>query len=142
MKSVVYSAAVGLTLLAATAGARPVIDLNSIPFGAAALRAALACGADARRLCPDTPRGGGKVLGCLAGKRAELSAPCAAEMGKADLIADSMINCEADVKRFCASVVPGGGRIISCLVANQDRVAAACYDGLAKGAKAYGGVVR
>lgn len=117
------------------------IDLAELPAGAAAMRAALACAPDAQRLCPDTPRGGGRVIACLSGQRDRLSAPCAEEFARGAQLADAITVCAPDISTYCDTVIPGGGRVLSCLVGNQDRISPACYDGLAASFESYGGSV-
>lgn len=126
---------------AGPAVARDVIYLDSVPVGAAMARAVLACAHDAERLCPDTPRGGGRVVACLAAHSGALSAPCADELAKAELLVETAIVCAADTQQFCAHTPPGGGRMVSCLVGNQDRISDACYGSLAASVEAYGGIV-
>lgn len=142
LKSVPLAAsALMLALGAGSAAARDFIDIDSVPIGRAAIRAVAACAPDIQRLCADTPRGGGRLVACLAEQREALSAPCAEEADKADLLIDAAIACAADAEQFCAGVPIGGGRIVSCLAGNQDRISDACYGAMAAGVEAYGGVV-
>ncbi len=127
---------------AGAASARDVvIDLHTVPFGPALTRAYLACAPDAQRLCEGAPVGGGRIVACLAEQRDALSAPCAEEFLKAEILMDAMVACLPDAERFCSTVPMGGGRIVSCLASNQDRISDACFDGMAASVEAYGGVV-
>lgn len=78
---------------------------------------AQACQADARKLCPGARPGGGRVLGCLKEREAELSERCKAAL-------PTLQRCAQEVKTVCG----GSGRreLRECLRNRADQLSAEC----------------
>jgi Cysteine rich repeat len=79
--------------------------------------AAQACQADVRKLCPGARPGGGRVLGCLKEREAELSADCKAAL-------PALQRCAQEVKTVCGS--QGRRELRECLRSKSDQFSAEC----------------
>lgn len=79
--------------------------------------AAQACQADARKLCPGARPGGGRVLGCLKEREAELSAGCTAAL-------PTLQRCAQEVKTVCGN--SGRREMRECLRSRADQLSAEC----------------
>lgn len=91
------------------------------------------CAADAKKLCPDTPAGGGRLQACLRAHESELSTECRNQLvGVRREAGVFMSICRADVTRFCKDVPPGGGRLIACLQAKETSLSPECREALHK----------
>ncbi|MGD9835231.1 MAG: hypothetical protein AB7U92_20955 [Piscinibacter sp.] len=76
-----------------------------------------ACQADARKLCPGARPGGGRVLGCLKEREAELSAGCQAAL-------PTLQRCAQEVKTVCGNSSQREMR--ECLRSRADQLSAEC----------------
>jgi hypothetical protein len=87
------------------------------------------CASDVHRFCPRTPRGGGRVLECLApylGRR-ELSSNCESAVAEAiDRWAAFADACSDDAASLCPNVQAGGGRMFLCLRSQSGRLSSRC----------------
>jgi hypothetical protein len=93
-----------------------------------------ACKADVEKFCKDIKPGGGRIIACLKGHEAEVSAGCKAAFGEvAEKIRKFAEDCKADREKFCAKVRPGRGRILACLKGRQADLAPACKAWFDKG---------
>lgn len=103
--------------LAARALAAMLLAAFAAPGFAADAPGAQACQADARKLCPGARPGGGRVLGCLKKREAELSEPCKAAL-------PTLQRCAQEVKTVCG----GSGRreLRECLRSRADQLSAEC----------------
>lgn len=85
------------------------------------------CAPDVARLCPDVPRGGGRIARCLHQHEDQLSPLCKARM---DAIRDEARElaqaCRDDVKKQCKDVQRGGGRILQCLRLHESDISPQC----------------
>jgi hypothetical protein len=91
------------------------------------------CAADAKKLCPDTPPGDGRLRICLKEHESELSATCKAQLGDARRATGVFMSvCRADVSRYCKDVPPGGGRLLTCLQAKETSLSPECREALHK----------
>ncbi|HUI24682.1 MAG TPA: hypothetical protein VL403_01260 [Candidatus Kryptonia bacterium] len=74
------------------------------------------CAADAQKLCPGVPAGGGRIKKCLREHQADLSDACKARIQQALAERKGPHHaCAADVEKFCQGVPAGGGKIAQCL---------------------------
>jgi hypothetical protein len=98
-------------------------------------RAQDACRADVQRLCPDIPKGGGRIQACLRANQDKVSPECKTEMAsirrKVKEVGEA---CAADVEAYCAGVKPGGGNVLRCLAANKGTLSPRCQ-GVVQGAQ-------
>lgn len=78
---------------------------------------AQACQADAKKLCPGARPGGGRVLGCLKQREAELSADCKASL-------PALQRCAQEVKTVCGT--PGRRELRECLRSRADQLSPEC----------------
>lgn len=89
-----------------------------------------ACRSDVDRFCAGVEPGGGRVLGCLAQHRFELTSSCEAEVSRIaearERIASLRRACTADVEGLCKDVTPEVGSILECLGANEERLSSGC----------------
>lgn len=99
--------------------------------------ALIACGADARALCPNIAPGGGRILHCLMSARADVSERCAATLDRAMILRDAVFACAADAERHCKEVAPGGGRVVACLEQRGEAVSRDCRAALDTAAAAF-----
>jgi hypothetical protein len=85
----------------------------------AAERSALqACRADAQKLCAGVAPGGGRVVACLRGQEAQLSADCKAQLGVAEA-------CAAELKKLCPQA-DGEASLRQCARAKRSEISAGC----------------
>ena len=77
----------------------------------------MACGDDAKRLCP-TLTGAG-ALACLLRQRTDASIACWNVIGDLE-------PCAGDIDRRCFSAEPGGGHVIRCLESQRRDLSRAC----------------
>ncbi len=103
--------------LAARALAAMLLAAIAAPGFAADAPGAQACQADARKLCPGERPGGGRVLGCLKAREAELSAGCQAAL-------PTLQRCAQEVKTVCGS--SGRRELRECLRNRADQLSAEC----------------
>jgi hypothetical protein len=91
------------------------------------------CAGDVYRFCPGTPRGKGRILGCLAdhaGKR-ELSSTCEAAVATAlENVGEFSAACANEAAQLCPGIEPGGGRVFLCLRAQSERLSTRCQRAL------------
>lgn len=89
-----------------------------------------ACRSDVDRFCAGVEPGGGRVLGCLAQHRFELTSSCEFEVSRIaearERIANIRRACTADVEGLCKDVPPEVGPILECLSANEERLSSGC----------------
>jgi hypothetical protein len=91
------------------------------------------CTADAKKLCPDTAPGSGRLRTCLREHASELSPACKAQIGDARRATGVFMSvCRADVSRYCKDVPPGGGRLLTCLQAKETSLSPECREALHK----------
>ncbi len=91
------------------------------------------CNADARRLCPDVPVGGGEVLQCLREQWYQVSSACQSVIqGVDDRARQIDLSCRNDVFRFCARTPVGKGRVLSCLARHWDDLSSTCQDAVSR----------
>jgi hypothetical protein len=87
------------------------------------------CAGDVYRFCPGTPRGKGRILGCLAdhaGKH-ELSSTCEGAVATAlENAGEFSAACADEAARLCPGIEPGGGRIFLCLRAQSEQLSTRC----------------
>lgn len=76
-----------------------------------------ACRDDAKRLCTSVQPGGGRVMGCLKDKQAELSPACRTAL-------PVMERCAQEVKSACAATGKRGLR--ECLRSQSDKISPEC----------------
>ena len=92
-----------------------------------------ACVADARRMCPDVPYGGGAVLQCLRERWWEVSSACQQTIRDADNRARQVdVSCGNDVFRFCQAVPRGKGRVLNCLSRHWNDLSSTCRDAVSR----------
>ncbi|MFN0317779.1 MAG: cysteine rich repeat-containing protein [Burkholderiales bacterium] len=87
-----------------------------------------ACKSDAEKLCKDTPKGRGSVIGCLAKHKPELSSSCQQKITEAQ----KNHPCSKDAERLCKDVKPGKGLIAQCMKSHEKDLSPACKSSLQK----------
>jgi golgi apparatus protein 1 len=95
----------------------------AVPLAAVALllgggraRADAPCLADAARLCPGLPAGGGRLYACLVQNQFQVSSACQKNLREVQRRASELhADCAANVYQFCPGLQPGGGRVLTCL---------------------------
>lgn len=118
-----------------TRALRLALALAALLAGAPA-RADSACLDDARKFCPDTPFGDGRVLTCLQNHWSQLSGACIQELQVVQAkTREVTLSCAADLWSYCPSVAPGGGRLQECLGARWEVLSSTCKDELNRIAK-------
>ena len=96
------------------------------------------CADDVKKLCPDTPAGGGKIQACLKEHAADLSPGCKKHLDDlSKKIGGLVATCRYDIARFCSDQTPGGGRIAGCLQKHRDELSPECKDRISKGPAAH-----
>lgn len=81
------------------------------------------CGADADKLCTNTPAGPA-LTRCLSRQKKKLSNDCRAKLNDAQGAA--LVACVHDSAKLCKDVKPGGGRVLGCLAENEKKLTPAC----------------
>lgn len=94
-----------------------LLAASASPGIAADAPGAQACQADVRKLCPGARPGGGRVLGCLKEREAELSAGCRAAL-------PTLQRCAQEVKTVCGD--QGRRELRECLRSRADQLSAEC----------------
>jgi len=85
------------------------------------------CRADAARVCPQVPPGGGRIAACLRSNMLQLSGPCINALWAAKEKAGEVQQaCASDIPTYCAGVPSGQGRIVKCLQGNLPFLSPAC----------------
>ena len=105
-----------------------VLLLLLAPAGAIAQQAVRqACAADFAKICAGVEPGDGRLMACVRGHFAELSAPC-----QNALIANVTITrvCKADADQKCGGIQPGGGRIQACMKDHFTELSEPCQHAL------------
>lgn len=122
--------ALALAAGAAIALATPALAEGTKPR--AALRAAVvSCMPAAMTHCSTVEPGEGRILACLAERRASLSEPCRVGLDRVSAMRDAVRACWPDAARLCAAVEPGAGRIAACLRENRPALGEGCQGALA-----------
>jgi hypothetical protein len=92
---------------------------------------AQACKADADKLCKQVQPGGGRVIRCLEGNKAQLSTACRQKIEEAE----KRHPCMPDIERLCKDVQGGKGRVANCLKQHESEVTPACKAAMEKKGK-------
>jgi hypothetical protein len=93
-----------------------------------------ACKGDVEKFCKGVKPGEGRILACLKGSEANLSAECKAEVGRSREKHEAYkAACGADQEKYCKAVKPGQGRILACLKGREADLSAGCKEFLGKG---------
>ena len=87
-------------------------------------QAAHPCVDDAKKLCPDTKPGEGRIAACLKAHQDQLSQACKANIAK---FREGAQSCEADVQRLCPGTKAGPERH-RCMQQHKDEVSAECRE--------------
>jgi hypothetical protein len=92
------------------------------------------CNADARRLCPDVPIGGGGVLQCLREQWYQVSSGCQSVIQDFDARARQIdVSCQSDLYQYCQSALfKGRSQAVSCLARRWDRLSSTCQDAVGR----------
>jgi hypothetical protein len=92
------------------------------PADANALPATWPCTADANRLCPNVPRGKGRVNACLREHEKMLTSECLDYLEMVDPSNDWSNVCREELHTFCG----GRGKPMRCLHENRSRLSSRC----------------